>query len=716
MVEHNVTLELYYNGTWNPVPALVGSTLNYTRGSKALSNDTDPAAGSGAIDNTSGLYAPRSVLSGLYGKIGQNTPVRLTADASVRATLEMSTWEPTRPIKGSSSTPFTMSGILRRIGTGTDPIRSALVRAAYATAADGLVAYWSCEEGSAALAAGNLVQGGSVLTPGDVNLIEFGKFGGVVPAGVETLPALNGTNLTGTIVATSTSSWRVEFFFAVQPDVLNTVTDDLRVVRWETGGGITNWWLRIDGDSCAISGTSPYISGTPFGAVLNADPTDAGDLDDGRVHHVALDVSQTDSTHMAWSAYLDGVLVDSGNNTTGALIGRQQVGAPIRWVGNPDFSPYVLTVGAVGVWSPHPASPIDYAAVGGYTGEPAADRFQRFCDQEGITATIVGTAANTVLMGPQTTDPLLNQFDLIATTDDASIYETRGSAGLTMRTGGSKLNQSVAAAVSYIGQIQSPLRPVVGDAGIRNDVTAKNPDGSSARVTQDTGPRNTQSPLDDPQGVGRYTGSPDVNVYDPQTLADVAGWRVGRGTYDGTWYASVTVDLDAAPGLVTTINAVDIGDLVRLSELPIEDTISDFYGLVIAIAENLPPKRRLVTFFLVPADPYRVGIVANTSGDTAALVGHVESDGATLAAAVLANAATFTVAIPSGPLWTTTADDFPQDVIVGAQRITVSGVSGAASPQTFTVSTTPGAYTFRYGVASGAVVSEYQPIISTLVD
>jgi hypothetical protein len=714
MAEHNVTLELYWDATWHLVPALIG-TASYSRGTNTPDGDNDPAQGKAVIDNSGNQYAPRNVLSGLYGKIGQNTPARMSADASVRATLEVALWNPDRPIKGSSRTTVELAGILRRIGIGTDPIRSALTRAAYATKADGLVAYWSCEEGSAALAASNLVAGGALLTPGNTALVQFGKLdSALVPAGLERMPAISSTYLSAAITATSTVSWRFEAMVAVDTTAATGFT--VRAVRWETGGGIQQWQLAfnddgIGGRNAELIGTSPFLAGTPFGNILLS--TGSGDPDpfDGKVHHYVLDVNQTDSTHMAYLGYVDGVLQTSGSNTTGALIGQQQVGAPRTVYVNPDSSALVLTVAGVGVWSPKPVTPIDYQAVLGYPGETTAARFQRFCDQEGITATITGTAANTVLMGPQTTDPLLAQFDLMAATDDASIFETRGAGGLTLRTGGSKLNQTAALSVSYLGQVQPPLRPVVGDTGIRNDVTAKNPDGSSARVTQDTGPRNTQSPLVDAQGVGRYTGTPDVNVYDPQALADVAGWRVGRGTYDGTWYASVTIDLDAAPGLATTVNAVDIGDLLRLRDLPAEDTISDFYGIVVGITESLPPKRRLVTFFLVPGDPYRVGVLSDVSADTAVLVGHVESDGATLAATVAAGVTTFTVTIASGPLWTTVADDFPQDVVVGAQRVTVSSVSGAASPQTFTVSAP-----LVYGVAAGAVVSEYQPIIPTLVD
>ena len=37
------------------------------------------------------------------------------------------------------------------------------------------------------------------------------------------------------------------------------------------------------------------------------------------------------------------------------------------------------------------------------------------------------------------------------------------------------------------------------------------------------------------------------------------------------------------------------------------------------------------------------------------------------------------------PLWTTSAGDFPFDINIGGEQITVTNITGASSPQTFTV-------------------------------
>jgi len=70
-----------------------------------------------------------------------------------------------------------------------------------------------------------------------------------------------------------------------------------------------------------------------------------------------------------------------------------------------------------------------------------------------------------------------------------------------------------------------------------------------------------------------------------------------------------------------------------------------------------------------------------------------------------AGASSLSVATASGPLWTTTADDFPFDVEVGGIRVTVTAISGGSSPQTFTVT---GA-TVTKALSSGSAVTVWRP-------
>jgi hypothetical protein len=707
VAEHSVTFEIFYDAAWHVAPVLSGSGLKHMRGTKTAGPDTEPASAGPTLDDTARLYAPRSLASALYGKIGQNTKGRLTVDGTVQISGEIASWKPSRPIKGSPSTAVELAGVLRRIGRGKDPVKPALTRAAIAS---GPVDWWPLDDGKEAASGANVIPGGAALTPvtATPTISWAGVDAAIVPGGMAALPTLNGGSLTAAVRGTSTSSWRFEAVLSFEAGSLSP-TDAIRSIMWTTGGGISQWWIEHGETSCIIFGRSTYIAGLPFGGTVvgSSDPNFA----DGLPHHIALDVNQLDATNMAWTIHLDGVLVNSGTNTSGVSIGHPQVGAPAGVTINPDFDARVLTAAGVGFWSPHPGTPVDFDAVGGYAGELAADRFSRICAEEGITATVVGTAAETVAMGAQGTKTLLALFDEIASTDDASIFETRADVGLTMRTGESKMNQAPDLSVSFLGQIQPPLVPVLGDEGIRNDATASAPNGSSAHAEQTTGPYNTQLPAVDPQGVGRYQTTVNANTALDTQLTDIAGWAVSVGTFDGTWYDQVTVDLDAARGLIAAVDALDIGDCLAITDLPADEALTTFEGIIIGIEGDLPPKRRLVTFYLIPNAPYRVGKMAQTSGDTDAFVGDLDVDGSTTAAAIAAGAASFTVATAAGPLWSTVADDYPLDVLVAGQRISISAVSGSSSPQTFTVRTA--GYVFRYAVASGAIVTPYQPIITT---
>jgi hypothetical protein len=66
----------------------------------------------------------------------------------------------------------------------------------------------------------------------------------------------------------------------------------------------------------------------------------------------------------------------------------------------------------------------------------------------------------------------------------------------------------------------------------------------------------------------------------------------------------------------------------------------------------------------------------------------VDTDGSQLAAGVSATATTLSVTVTAGRLWITSSAfpaEFPFDVRVGGEGVRVTAITGASSPQTFTV-------------------------------
>jgi hypothetical protein len=110
-----------------------------------------------------------------------------------------------------------------------------------------------------------------------------------------------------------------------------------------------------------------------------------------------------------------------------------------------------------------------------------------------------------------------------------------------------------------------------------------------------------------------------------------------------------------------------------------------------------------------PFAPWRIFQLAATSGDTGEFVGHLDTDNSALNADITATATSIAVKTNSGPLWTTTADDFPFDINVDGERMRVTNITGSSSPQTFTVARGVDGYSAAH-LANDAV-SLWQPLV-----
>ncbi|QAX92970.1 minor tail protein [Streptomyces phage Rooney] len=74
--------ELFYDGVWNSASVRTTSTIEITRGLTSESNtEAEPTTCECDLDSRDLLYAPRNPESPLYGKIGRNTPFRLSLEA-----------------------------------------------------------------------------------------------------------------------------------------------------------------------------------------------------------------------------------------------------------------------------------------------------------------------------------------------------------------------------------------------------------------------------------------------------------------------------------------------------------------------------------------------------------------------------------------------------------------------------------------------------------
>ena len=633
MAEHVFTVELYYDGAWHTADAREGGGSSITWGTNNPGVETDPAKAETDLDNLSRWYSPRSVASPLHGKIGQNTPIRFTLDGGDPYVLDAAEWNPQRTADDLDAwTSIQAAGVLRRIGRGTSDIASAVTRAALGVAPGNLLAYWPLEgTGDPATQDTESMYGrddvavtwsdssllvGSLPLPKVISVDETytkngqGKLNGVVPSS-----------------GSASTQWTVACWFIAS----TTYTADynsVNVIEWgalPAGAASRAWEVAISSDFVLFANNGIFIQMDNSARAS----LDSFDVFDGQPHHMAVTLVQN-GVNIDVSLYLDGGAVDTGTANTYTLRPVDLIKIGARPESDAAQNPN-LWVGGIGVWDT--ALNLDevaalHAAYDGYRGELAADRFARLCLENGIAPTVIGVAAESIPMGPQVPRTLLGEFHEIIRTDDAHIFETRNATNaLTMVCGNAKMNVEPVLTISYVGDIVPGLRPVVGDVGIRNDVTAKDPQGIFRRVVQETGPRNIQAPEDDPQGVYRYDTKIDVNPSTTAGLADAAGWRVHQGTFDGTWYAVIVVDLDAGH-LIDVVNTLQPGDLIALQDLPDDEALDIVHLVVLGFKDKVRAFRRTREIYCGPGEPYRTGILAETSGDTDPFVGRLETDGA----------------------------------------------------------------------------------------
>ncbi|MES2211411.1 MAG: hypothetical protein V4515_14705 [Chloroflexota bacterium] len=832
MANHEIQVEMFYDGQWNAAPAYSRNGITLSRGAPGEGQDAPPSTAALTLDNRTGAYNPRNVTGPLYGSVGRNTPMRVrlgglvhedfedatlavttsnsgsaswsrtsahayagswsmrsgvisnnqfsrltvavptgipevsfwyrvsseadfdfftvlidgvqvlqasgevdwthtrfpvagattiafdyTKDpntvggddaayideltfGNVRSATEVASWAPAQAVKGDASTAVEGGGILRRLQQGRTPLRSAMYRAI--SRADVQPSYWwdlESGDGRALTSVPSALVGGPSLmaAPASAGLGNedhrlSGVVGGTVvgPYGGSTAIDMSGGGQLSTTEMFTSAAGPFRFEVAVMFKEPVADTESGAVLRVRMGNALVNLFA---GTTAGFETSLEISDDNTFDSLGNATV-----LDDGAWHHVRLDLTYA-SVNIDYDLTIDGSTVLSGT-TAGVALGQinEVVLSPS---GDVDAAAHlVFWDGAV------PTNVDTYEAFTGHYGERAGVRFLRVLDEEGVSASIYGDDDDTQPMGPQRAQTLVDIVRDCVRTDDALLFEPRDDLALMMRTGRSRYNQDAALTLDFAGEQVAPgLVPVLDDQRTRNDVTAKRVmDGASARSIQETGPLNVQNPIDDPEGVGRYDTSVEVNPsLDVDPLA-FASWHRAKGTVDEPRYPGLTVDLDA-PGvpadLVAALDALEIGDRLEVENLPTDWQYGNAALLLLGVRENYPPGagdyRRLVTLNTTPASAYEIGIVGANDGSTDLRGQAVDTDNSTLNAGVSATATTLSVASAGGTLWTTTAADWSTSLngtcewggglflLVGGEVMRVTNITGASSPQTFTV-------------------------------
>lgn len=599
--------------------------------------------------------------------------------------------------------PVEASGILRRLNQGQPELRSALYRQIMQK---NPTAYWPMEDLPAAVNAASAVAGVAPLAPFGYSrfqqpgsgqpvpaagTVKFGSGDGI-PGSAPVVDLTQGGVLTGAVPSGSSPGWRLEWVMTLPRDKAGARIP----LSWNTSGTWDTWEFQVESTGIfATFGTGP----TPAGSA-----SVSANLFDGLPHHYEVEAFQVGGLTDA-RIYIDdipvGQYLTSGSTPTGnpGSLSRVVVN-PLEYTNGDESMPNAF--GHVAVWNkPYSGLSLGAYAAQGWAGEKATDRMVRLAAEEGLPLAIaehpdrVGTA-----MGPQGGKTLLGLLAECADADGGVLFEQRDGLGLVYRAPGDLFNQTPVA-LDY-GQLSPPFEPVEDDSATLNDITATRDGGEPQRVVLSKGPLSVEQ-------VGRYAASIEPNVSDDGSALHLAGWRLHLGTTDEARYPSITVDftsppwVESSPSLAARAHSVDSGDVVSLANLPAWVPPGPVKVMVRGYTETLDAFRWDVTWNAVPGSPWDVATVDGPQ--------RVGADGSALAAPITSAATTLQIASTgdNGP-WTTDPADFPLDIRVGGERVTLSAISGAASPQTATVFAR-GANGIQRAWAEGTEVDVWQPAI-----
>lgn len=597
---HDAALSVFYGGSYHEIHGEIAQAPGTVveRG-YAVERQIRPQKITWQFINTDNRWDPDNPTGLLYDNLGgQNMPVAAAADLTLIAVCEASELAPdqTEDFDQAAGTGYryvdmTAEGILRRIGQWDEPVASPMRLQILSYASNGtnptMRGYWPLEDPRGAKVLSNICPGGRA---GYMLGAEAGS--GEPADGASTAVKINtGDKIGGYFRGASTTvGW--QFSFVTNADALPPDGTERVVMTWRTSNNYTWTWLASNTtyrlNVVDASGTSKISSGVLHGG--GASP------DRAITFRIKATLSGgTVTAEVGWypqgSAFLYGIS-PTYSGTIGFLASWEAEGNTTN-----DGWSYGHVFGVYG-GSDNLQAYAATAAFDGYIGEKAGDRFDRLCSIYNIARVYAGTRAETIPMGPQRPDTLMNLIKECAETDGAMIYERRNAVGLTFRTRRNLQAQTTAMDLTFPDHISTPFKKTYDDQGVMNRVTVSQRDGSEASAELLTGPMSSST---SPPGIGSYLGKIDVNVASElHYLEPLAAWWLNRGTVPMPRYPQVTIDLDDQPGLTTDALAVNPGDLISITGYA-PDVIM---LMVIGIRNEFTTVRHRTTFTCVPAQAF----------------------------------------------------------------------------------------------------------------
>lgn len=598
-----------------------------------------------ALNSDDGRFMPGMATGANYPYVQLGTPIEWYVNPGngwyERFSGFVSSWSPRWDLTGTQTiVDVQASGVSRRIGQGAAE-RTPIERAIHETAPE---AYWTLGDGSDATFAGSAV-GGYPMTV-QLGTVEFAAFTDLNPD--MPTPDLDAGSLVGTVTGVSSDAWHVELF--LRSDAYNTSA----VSRiYLSGGTIDRLFFSLqNGDASAGTVFVVDRDENVIGAIALPLLSQAAFLGDW--HHYAITIEQS-GTSVRVRSYMNGVLSDT------ATMASETLGSPSQVllghnIGTPTSAAH-LAIGSTVTFS------TAFDAADEFDGETTATRFARVCAQESVVYTVdTGTTSS---MGPQRAGSTLDELREVEAVEHGMVTDYRFGSRLIPRS--ARYNRAPDLELDT-GELGETPRPTLDDLGAVNE----------ARVSRTDGEEVTYQDRTDIARRGRYDTDASINAVADE-LVHHAEWLVHLGTVEGMRYPDLTLNLRRTPELIQAWCNAGLGARLRVTGLPASHPVDGIDVYVEGYTETFDSNRWIVEINASPARPYEVFQVES------ATLGRLDSAGSTLDSAISSSATSLSVATPDDPLWSTAAADYPCTAEVGGEEITVTAVSGASSPQTFTV-------------------------------
>lgn len=411
---HQVEVAILIDGMWvdicGPGDVLGRDKIRITRGRSDWASRVSWSKANLSLKNANGDYSPRNPLSPYYGKIGRNTPMRISVDGRVRFLGEVAEW-PQRA-DPDVHVPLEAAGVLRRLSERKGQLRSVMRRTLLERGElQTPVAYWPCEDGSESTALWSALPLRRPMTIFDgINLASYSGL-----ACSDPIPTLNDTRFYGNVRAYSTSDGSITAVCLVHLDDDPLIANLSQLMVCNGNGSGKFWRLMVN-----INRTVALQVADEDLVVLSTSGNSAFTIgESGALVTLRLTQSGADTTY-AVGVYNVGE--DTAHKLTGTLLNRSFGRINRITIGN-TRNLGSTAVGHVALYQGTLPDAVLIGAVNGFQGERAGRRIERLCLEESVPLAVVGDLDETQPMGPQRSKQLTELLEEASDVDGGILYE-----------------------------------------------------------------------------------------------------------------------------------------------------------------------------------------------------------------------------------------------------------------------------------------------------